>query len=291
MRLLLDSCVWGKACERLRAEGHDVIWIGDSPQDPGDEELLARANTEQRILVTLDKDFGERFFKRAEKTRFKNRHVLVVHDENQRMLDPVVDYPDVHGYNTSVFTVEHNPLFMYTVAAEKVILDVRKAELQESDLPDTAKVIGVQSALLEAEPLVAGSEIFEVSDTIVGTDALPDLADSGVYPFKPMPVDPVKSSSVQIYWQFYNLKLNSKGKGKLRVEYQLQAIKKKGKVDKKTEFLKRTFEHEFATSDGDYLFTLDISRLKPARYELTLKVTDRQAKTKRVRKSRFRIAG
>ncbi len=59
MRLLLDSCVWGKACERLRAAGHDVVWVGDSPEDPGDEELLAQANTEQRILVTLDKDFGE----------------------------------------------------------------------------------------------------------------------------------------------------------------------------------------------------------------------------------------
>lgn len=239
----------------------------------------------------IDKDFGERFFKRAEKTRFKNRHVLIIHNENQRMLDPILNYPDVHGYNTSVFTVEHDPLFMYTVTAEKVILDVRKAELQESDLPDTAKVIGIRSVVLDAEPLVAGFEVFEVSDAIVGTAALPDLADSGIYPFKTMPVDPVKSSSVQVYWQFYNLKLNSKGKGKLRVEYQLQAIRKKGKVDKKTEFLKRTFEHEFATRDGDYLFTVDISRLKPARYELILKVTDRQAKTKRVRKTRFRIAG
>lgn len=255
-------------------------------------------NRQPRLNVTvvssdepIDKNFSERFFKPAKKSKFKHRHVLIVYDENQRMLDRMVDYPDVTNYNTSVFSVAHNSSYMYGVTAEKVILDVRKAELQESDLPDTAKVIGVQSALLEAEPLVAGSEIFEVSDTIVGTDALPDLADSGVYPFKTMPVDPVKSSSVQIYWQFYNLKLNSKGKGKLRVEYQLQAIKKKGKVDKKTEFLKRTFEHEFATSDGDYLFTLDISRLKPARYELTLKVTDRQAKTKRVRKSRFRIAG
>ena len=59
MRLLLDSCVWGKACERLRAEGHDVIWVGDSTEDPGDEKLLAQANTEQRVLITLDKDFAE----------------------------------------------------------------------------------------------------------------------------------------------------------------------------------------------------------------------------------------
>jgi predicted nuclease of predicted toxin-antitoxin system len=43
----------------LEAAGHDVVWAGDWPKDPGDEEILARARSEGRILVTLDKDFGE----------------------------------------------------------------------------------------------------------------------------------------------------------------------------------------------------------------------------------------
>ncbi len=59
MKLLLDSCVWGGAAGRLRAAGHDVVWSGDWPADPGDEEILARALAEGRVLVTLDKDFGE----------------------------------------------------------------------------------------------------------------------------------------------------------------------------------------------------------------------------------------
>ena len=59
MKLLLDSCVWGGAVGRLRAAGHDVAWSGDWPVDPGDAEILARALAEGRILVTLDKDFGE----------------------------------------------------------------------------------------------------------------------------------------------------------------------------------------------------------------------------------------
>lgn len=59
MKLLLDSCVWGGAAGELRAAGHDVIWAGDWDIDPGDDEILARAHTEQRILITLDKDFGE----------------------------------------------------------------------------------------------------------------------------------------------------------------------------------------------------------------------------------------
>lgn len=59
MKLLLDACVWGGSKAALIASGHDVIWAGDWPEDPGDDAILLRANAEGRILVTLDKDFGE----------------------------------------------------------------------------------------------------------------------------------------------------------------------------------------------------------------------------------------
>lgn len=59
MKLLLDNCVWNKSREDLTAVGHDVVHVGDWPEDPGDEELLRRAYSEDRVLVTLDKDFGE----------------------------------------------------------------------------------------------------------------------------------------------------------------------------------------------------------------------------------------
>lgn len=59
MKLLLDSCVWAGARDQLTATGHDVVWVGDWPEDPGDEEILELALREARILVTLDKDFGE----------------------------------------------------------------------------------------------------------------------------------------------------------------------------------------------------------------------------------------
>jgi predicted nuclease of predicted toxin-antitoxin system len=43
----------------LERAGYDVVWAGDWLEDPGDEEILVRAHDESRILVTLDKDFGE----------------------------------------------------------------------------------------------------------------------------------------------------------------------------------------------------------------------------------------
>ena len=57
--MLLDSCVWGGAVAALADLGHDVVWSGTWPSDPGDIAILAAAHDADRILVTLDKDFGE----------------------------------------------------------------------------------------------------------------------------------------------------------------------------------------------------------------------------------------
>jgi len=57
--LLLDGCIWGKAALQLRDAGHDVIWAGEWTADPGDDAILAHAFAEQRVFVTIDKDFGE----------------------------------------------------------------------------------------------------------------------------------------------------------------------------------------------------------------------------------------
>lgn len=59
IRILLDSCVWGGVLGALRDLGWDVEWVADPGPDPGDTAILARALAEDRILVTLDKDFGE----------------------------------------------------------------------------------------------------------------------------------------------------------------------------------------------------------------------------------------
>ena len=58
MKVILDTCVWGGVRQALSAAGHDVIWAGDWDEDPGDDEILAKAYREGRVLVTLDKDFG-----------------------------------------------------------------------------------------------------------------------------------------------------------------------------------------------------------------------------------------
>ena len=59
MKLLLNACVWPGAAMELAKYGHDVIWAGDFPDSPGDDEILATPLVESRVVVMLDKDFSE----------------------------------------------------------------------------------------------------------------------------------------------------------------------------------------------------------------------------------------
>jgi len=59
VKVLLDACVWGGAIKQLRDAGHDIVWVGDWDKDPGDDAILAYAHLEERVVATIDKDFGE----------------------------------------------------------------------------------------------------------------------------------------------------------------------------------------------------------------------------------------
>jgi predicted nuclease of predicted toxin-antitoxin system len=47
----------------LRQQGHDVAWVRTDAPGSSDQEVLAWAQIEDRILVTFDKDFGELAFR------------------------------------------------------------------------------------------------------------------------------------------------------------------------------------------------------------------------------------
>jgi predicted nuclease of predicted toxin-antitoxin system len=59
MRLLLDKCVPSVTYLELVKRGHDVNWVRHWEKDPGDRVILRAAYEQKRVLITLDKDFGE----------------------------------------------------------------------------------------------------------------------------------------------------------------------------------------------------------------------------------------
>lgn len=60
MRILADESV--EVVERLRSEGHNVAYVPGASAGIRDDEVLARANAEGRVLLTEDKDFGDLAF-------------------------------------------------------------------------------------------------------------------------------------------------------------------------------------------------------------------------------------
>ena len=59
MRFIVDRCAGRRLAERLQDSGHDVIDTRTVEPDPGDRALLELAAAEGRVLITIDKDFGE----------------------------------------------------------------------------------------------------------------------------------------------------------------------------------------------------------------------------------------
>lgn len=63
MILLCDEGVDRPIVERLRRDGHEVLYVAEMSPSISDEEVLEEANRRGALLVTLDKDFGELVFR------------------------------------------------------------------------------------------------------------------------------------------------------------------------------------------------------------------------------------
>ena len=59
MRFLADENVPGDAVAQLEAAGHDIVSLRTVAPGSKDEDVLALAVREKRIILTFDKDFGE----------------------------------------------------------------------------------------------------------------------------------------------------------------------------------------------------------------------------------------
>ena len=63
MRFLVDECTGPAVARYLRDRGHDVFSVYEQARGISDDEVIAQALAEERILVTNDKDFGEKVYR------------------------------------------------------------------------------------------------------------------------------------------------------------------------------------------------------------------------------------
>ena len=59
MRFLANENFPGDAVRAVARAGHDIVWVRTAAPGSTDEEVLAWAVREDRVLLTFDRDFGE----------------------------------------------------------------------------------------------------------------------------------------------------------------------------------------------------------------------------------------
>ena len=97
MRFLVDENVGPLVARWLRQQGHDVFSVYEQARGMDDEDVLAKAFAEGWILITSDKDFGEKVYR--EQRPHQGIVLLRLEDERtaskiatiQRLLDKYAD--------------------------------------------------------------------------------------------------------------------------------------------------------------------------------------------------------
>ncbi len=63
MRFLVDECTGPAVANWLRQRGYEVFSVYEQARGIDDDEIVERAHSENWILITNDKDFGEKIFR------------------------------------------------------------------------------------------------------------------------------------------------------------------------------------------------------------------------------------
>jgi predicted nuclease of predicted toxin-antitoxin system len=80
MRFLVDECTGPALAQWLREYGHDVFSVYDEARGMDDPDVVQKAFVENRILITNDKDFGERIYRE----RRPHRGVVLLRLDDER---------------------------------------------------------------------------------------------------------------------------------------------------------------------------------------------------------------
>ncbi|MGD2158752.1 MAG: DUF5615 family PIN-like protein [Anaerolineales bacterium] len=79
MRFLVDECAGPIVARWLREQGDDVFSVYEQARGMTEDAIVEKANIEERILITNDKDFGEKIYR--ERKSHKGVILLRLDDE------------------------------------------------------------------------------------------------------------------------------------------------------------------------------------------------------------------
>jgi len=80
MRFFVDECTGPAVAEWLRGQKHEVFSVYDEARGLDDDAIIQKAYTEKWILITNDKDFGEKIYREG----YPHRGVILLRLDDER---------------------------------------------------------------------------------------------------------------------------------------------------------------------------------------------------------------
>jgi len=85
MRFIVDECTGPFVAHWLREQGHDVFSVYEEARGMVDNDTINKAFTESRILITNDKDFGEKVYRE----RLQHKGVVLLRLDDERSINKI----------------------------------------------------------------------------------------------------------------------------------------------------------------------------------------------------------
>jgi predicted nuclease of predicted toxin-antitoxin system len=80
MRFLVDECTGPAVAQWLRTQKHEVFSVFEEARGMDDDDIILKALEENWILITNDKDFGEKIYRNAR----LHRGIILLRLEDER---------------------------------------------------------------------------------------------------------------------------------------------------------------------------------------------------------------
>jgi predicted nuclease of predicted toxin-antitoxin system len=85
MRFLVDECTGPAVADWLRHQNYEVFSVFEQSRGMNDEDIIQKAATENWILITNDKDFGDKVYRDGR----LHRGVILLRLEDERSLSKI----------------------------------------------------------------------------------------------------------------------------------------------------------------------------------------------------------
>lgn len=150
------------------------------------------------------------------------------------------------------------------------------------------RIIGLGKETVPAiTPLAGSGDKLELSDLLIGLDTR-DYSERELLQFPLIPSNKMwVGDSLQIYLEIYHLYFDSQGLAHYRMDFEVTRLQ--GKKKDKEQSIALSFYFDSAQRTSKENFKVDLSKLTPGSYELTVKVTDDVSSQERERSAFFEL--